>query len=790
MQYYERELANELEYFQKTIALVKTQLEKKLETSERSRGNLLSSRKEMWDEAAHSSDDFDNVVEISQYLEELNMKTASYLAGTNEIQKLEKMQDSPYFARVDFREADTQEKEKIYIGRYSLIDDDTHNMYVFDWRSPIAGIFYRYELGQVQYQAPGGIIRGNVSLKRQYEIKRGKFEYFFDANVQIVDEFLRKMLSKNASSRMTSIVETIQKDQDIIIRDSKNELLMVQGVAGSGKTSVALHRVAYLMYQGLSSKLSSNNIAILSPNALFAKYISNVLPELGEDNVETLTFEEICNQVFGKGFQMAQTRNQFFEQLITCTIGTQKDFMKSSMEFKASNTFVTMLKRLVTYYERKLIPFGDVAYNHQQLFDRHLLKAKLLNGDARTPIALRLKQIETMILQEIRKESKFRLAELEWFIDKYPDHIYESQAFARMLSIRENRILLACIRKFTEIDYEALYRKMFHDKNLFYALAKGLELPENMEEIRLQTDELLSLKSPQYEDALAIAFLKIKLAGCDSYKNIKQVVIDEVQDYYPIHFEILSLLFPKAKYTVLGDVNQTIEKQTALTFYEDVERILDKKSSALLTLSKSFRCTNQIIAFSTKFITELTRPKTPASIGGGCQGRLSPVWTRLTFSGGLNPPLNEVSFNDKPVKQECFSRDGVLPEIIYGANRADLDEGLKEFIESMKEQGYKSICILCKSLKESAALYSRIKNSTDVVLMDDTFITELSGTFIIPIYMAKGLEFDAVLVYDVDDTHYRSADDKKLLYIASTRALHRLALFYMGKQSRFLIESE
>lgn len=746
MQNYESELAKELAYFENTIVLIKSQLSKKLETSERNRGNLLLSRKDMWEDTAHSAYDFDSVVEMSQFLEEINMRTASYLAGSGEIQKLEQMQCTPYFARVDFTEAGDGEKEKIYIGRYALIENDTHNMVVFDWRSPIASIFYRYELGDVEYQAPGGMIHGNVSLKRQYEIKHGKFEYFFDANVQIVDKFLRKLLSKNASSKMTAIVETIQKDQDVIIRDSKNDLLMVQGVAGSGKTSVALHRVAYLMYQGLTSKLSSSNIVILSPNSLFAKYISNVLPELGEDNVETFAFEEICNQVFEKDFQVAQTRNQFFEALITCTAGDKKELMKSGMVFKTSNTFITMLKRLVTRYARRLIPFKDIDYNHRQLFDRQLLKAKLLKRDARTPIAVRLKQIETMILQKIREENKYRLAEMERFIDKYPDHIYESQAFARMLSIRENRTLLAVIREFTDIDYTALYCKMFHDKSLFYALAKGLELPENIEAIRLRTDALLSYKTVQYEDALAIAFLKIKMTGCDFYKNIKQVIIDEAQDYYPIHFEILNMLFKNAKYTVLGDVNQTIEKQTALTFYQDIQRILDKKSATLLTLSKSFRCTNQIIAFSTKFM-------------------------------------------DKAVKQECFSRDGVPPEIIFGVAQTDLDEQLKAFIESMKEQAYQSICILCKSLKESVDLYGRIKDSLDVILMDDTFVSELSGTFITPIYMAKGLEFDVVLVYGVDDRNYQSTDDKKLLYIASTRALHRLALFYTGTQSRFLTEN-
>lgn len=746
MQSYERELASELAYFEKTTSLIRARLEKAREADVRSRGELFSSTRDMWEGAAHSSHDFDRVAELSQYLEEVNRKAASHLAGATEIQRLERLQDTPYFARIDFNEHGVGETERVYIGRSSLMDEEAH-LCVFDWRSPIASIFYRYELGNVQYQAPGGIVRGVVSLKRQYEIKCGKFEYFFDANVQIVDEFLRRLLSKNASSKMTGIVETIQKDQDVIIRDRENELLMVQGVAGSGKTSVALHRVAYLMYQGLSSRLSPGHIVILSPNALFGRYISNVLPELGEEHVETLAFEDICAQVLGAEPAIGQTRNQFFEALITCPSGAERARMKSGMEFKTSHVFIQMLRRLTLRYERRLVPFCDIDYDHRRLFDRHLLREALLKRDARVPAAVRLKQIESMIVRRVREESKARLPKLERFVGRYPQHVYEAQAFARMLSIREQGRLLARIRGFTEIDYAALYRRLFHEKDLFYALARGLALPGDIEEIRQQTDRMLSRKELQYEDALAVSFLKTLLAGCNLYRNIRQVVIDEAQDYYPLHFELLSLLFPKTTYTVLGDVNQTIEKQTSLAFYEDAARILRKKSSALLTLSKSFRCTNQIIAFSRRF---------------------------------LGPS----------VKQECFSRDGVPPELLSLGSRAELDRLLKGFIGQMTLLNYSSVCILCKSLEESRALYGRVKASTPVALMDDSFVSELSGAFITPIYMAKGLEFDAVLVYDADDVNYCSEDDRKLLYIASTRALHRLAFLYMGRPSRFLMDRE
>lgn len=740
---YKVELASELEYFNKTITYIELELGKKLTSNNNRCNDVVSSRREMWNDTVHSIHDSDESVEVSQYLQELNIRTSSYISCNNEIEKLKILKESPYFARIDFKEDGCEDKEKIYIGCYSFMDDDTCKMFVFDWRSPIASIFYRFGSGNVEYKVPDGIVYGKVSLKRQYEIKFGKFEYFFDANVQIVDEFLRRLLSKNASSRMTSIVETIQRDQDIIIRDSKNDLLMVQGVAGSGKTSVALHRAAYLMYHGLKDRLSSNNIVILSPNSLFAKYISNVLPELGEDNVKTLDFEDILNKVSKGDFEIAQTRNQFFEKIITCTRDYEKQFFKLSMEFKTSDVFVIMLKRLILCYERKLIPIEDVYYNGKLIFKKNLLKSWLLKRDSKVPVIIRLEKMENMILEEIRRENKQRIMKLEKFADRYPEHMYEARAFSRMISIHENRMLLFHIRKFTRIDYMDLYYKMYNNKDLFYTLAKGLKLPQNVEEIRQQTMKQLVYKNLQYEDALGAVFLKVKMTGYDFYKDIKQVIIDEAQDYYPIHFEILKSLYLKAKYTILGDINQTIEKQTSLNFYDQIKTIFNKKRSALLTLKKSFRCTSEIICFSEKFI-------------------------------------------DKNIKQECFSRKGTLPKIIFGDTRDELDKGVITFIKGLEEKTCKSICILCKSIREASELYGKLQKYLKIVLIDNTFADEISGISITSIYMAKGLEFDAVVIYNVDDEHYKCMEDKKLLYIASTRALHKLALCYTGKKSKFL----
>lgn len=221
---------------------------------------------------------------------------------------------SPYFARIDFKFDDEEESEKIYIGRSSLRKNSYQEMYVYDWRSPIASIFYRFMKGEAFYDAPCGRVTGELNLKRQYEIKNGTLKYFFDTDVQIVDEFLRQLLSQNTTAKMKAIVETIQQEQDAVIRDMENDLLMVQGVAGSGKTSIALHRAAYLMYQGLQTKLSANNIMIISPNTIFEQYISNVLPELGEDNVISVVFEDILKMLL-KGRKI-QSKNDFLEKII------------------------------------------------------------------------------------------------------------------------------------------------------------------------------------------------------------------------------------------------------------------------------------------------------------------------------------------------------------------------------------------------------------------------------------------------------------------------------------------
>ena len=715
------ELEFEKSRLEQTIALAKEQLDQARERNVENKSAIISAKKELRENTSHSvanlwsSEGFEALAALNQYANPITDKIADYEAVENKILLLEKMIQSPYFARIDFKFEDEDIFENIYIGRTSLKKDETNEFFIYDWRSPIASVFYRFVLGQVFYDAPGGRITGEVNLKRQYEISKGELEYYFDADVQIVDEFLRKLLSQNTSPKMKTIVETIQREQDIVIRDIENDLMMVQGVAGSGKTSIALHRAAYLMYQGLSSKLAADNILIISPNSLFEQYISNVLPELGEEHVVSVVFEDIIASVVKN--EQIQSRNQFLENLISNT--QYRDIIKSSMEFKTSRQFLEILDRFLDDLPHKWMNFEDICYDGECIISGEMIKDKVLSGINETPLGIRLKLIGEYILELISELKKTRLRKSE--------------------KILMNEEML----KFMELDLKDVYRKLFHDKEYFYSLAKDIELPGCMDQILTFTQENLDTNMLYYDDATVLTYLNLKIYGINKYKAIKQVVIDEAQDYYPLHFEIFHLLFSKAKFTILGDINQTLEKREDLSLYQQIRKIFNKKKSSLVTMDKSFRCTNEILNYGLRFLEQSTEIKS-------------------------------------------FNRKGDEPEIYTANDQISYHNMIVSEVKSCLKMGYQSIGLICKTEKKALFLYESLKDKADVQLIKSESITDLQGVFIIPVYMSKGLEFDAVLICDADAETYYSQDDKKLLYIACTRALHRLNLFCMGEASPLL----
>lgn len=715
----------EMEYEQgrleRTICLAKKQLEEARELNEENRLAIIAAKQDLRENTVHSignlwnGEDFEALAELSQYANPITEKIEDYESIAGRIVQLENLIRSPYFARIDFRFDDEDEAQPIYIGRISLKKDKRSEPYIYDWRSPIASVFYRFVLGAAYYDAPAGRIAGEVSLKRQYEINQSVLEYFFDAEVQIVDEFLRKLLSRNTSSQMKAIVETIQREQDIVIRDMESDLMMVQGVAGSGKTSIALHRAAYLMYQGLSARLAAENILIISPNPVFEQYVSNVLPELGEENVASVIFEDLAAKIIGSG--RVQSKNKFLENLIA---GAEyREIIKSSIEFKTSRPFIRLLNRFIDDIPETLIAFEDVCYDGACVMTKAELKEKVMSGRNETPLGTRLKLIREYALDRICETAKRRFRRLE------------------KDAIRTETL------KFMEFDIGAAYQNLVNDSAYFARLAEGLELPACLGDIITYTKENLASMTVYYDDAAVLAYLHLNINGVNEYKNIRQVVIDEAQDYYPLHFEIFRRLFPAAKFTVLGDINQTLEKQEDLTLYETIRQIFGRKKSSLVTMNKSFRCTNQILNYSSKFL-------------------------------------------DQSLQVESFNRDGDEPQLFALPDRTGFEHRLIAEVRACQAAEYRSIGLICKTQRGARHLYDSLKGQMEVQLIDSEHTADLHGVFIIPVYMSKGLEFDAVLICDADRDNYHSDDDKKLLYISCTRALHRLNLFCQGTPSPLL----
>lgn len=694
-----------------TISLAEEQLKQAKESAEKKKSEIAEAKKEVRENTEHkitnlyTSDGFEALVELSQYINPVTDKLADYEEEEHKIVLLQNMIKSPYFARIDFKFDDEEEFEKIYIGRSSLRKNHFQEMFVYDWRSPIASIFYRFMKGEAFYDAPCGRVTGELNLKRQYEIKNGTLEYFFDSDVQIVDEFLRQLLSQNTTATMKTIVETIQQEQDVVIRDMENDLLMVQGVAGSGKTSIALHRAAYLMYQGLQTRLSSNNIIIISPNSIFEQYISNVLPELGESNVVSIVFDDILSTIIKD--RKIQPKNEFLEIMIAPSQYNKR--YKSTVEFKTSSLFLETLDRFLYDIPERWIEFDDVYYEGTCVVNRQALKDKILRR-TETPLGIKLEQLEDYALELIFGTGKRQRHKSEKYLIKQE------------------------LQKFIKLDVVELYKILFNDEAYFYSLLQNNTPLENIKEIWEYTRENLETDCLYYDDAIAITYLYLKIYGTNLYKNIKQVVIDEAQDYYPLQYEIFGLLFPNAKFTILGDMKQTLAKREDISFYRQIQKILNKKKSSLIMLDKSFRCTNEILNFSLKFIEQ-------------------------------NPQI------------KSFNRNGENPEVFIADNSDDLVDKIAEEVKSCQKKGLQSIGLICKTEKNSTNLFHLLKHKLDIQLISNGSVSGLQGVFIIPVYMSKGLEFDAVLICDADSQNYHTEDDKNLLYVACTRALHRLSLF-------------
>ena len=777
---------HEQAYLKQTQALIRRNLTELLAILDEEQENLHEARLELQENQPAFADDRDKQTETAQYLSGLQTQLSAYRAYADRLKKLNLLNDSPYFGRIDFAEAD-RDAETYYIGLASLRDPLTYQMQVCDWRSPLASLFYRAVPGEVSFMAPDGEITGRLLRKRQYEIERGELSYYFDTDFHIKDGILKKVLSQQTTAHMKAIVESLQDAQDRLIRQ-KSKVVLIQGAAGSGKTSLAMHRAAFLMYQDFQDSLNAREILIVSPNHLFSRYVSRVLPELGEENITSLTFDDIfsANMAWAEDGPAggAQINRRDPDSLLAEEDRDRFLLLRDIHSFKQSTAFAAMLGRLADYYERRLIRLPDVYYHHRYISTSRELKEELLRDRGVLPLAKRLEQMRRRLSLKIHEQKKARLPALQVFVSEYPDHQLEIFPFARLLSMKRGAYLNRLLDNLPKLDIPGLYRRLW-DKPLFYLMAKGLDLPSNIEDIRRASELGIDASRTGADvgaglgigtgtsrgagtgtgtgtgrgastgtdaaldasDLPGFMWLRLLLEGTTDHPQIRQVIVDEAQDYGPLHFMFLRKWFPKANFTVLGDVQQCLAQSKDISAFAAVAGALGEPDSPTAVLRASFRSTWEISDFCRRFL-------------------------------------------DAPDLLEPFQRHGQPVEILGASARSEAIRLLMETISRFRTGETGSIAVICKTGAQAGALYAATKGKSALQLVRDGSKADLSRSMIIPLHMVKGLEFDSVILWDVSVDNYGWHEQKRFLYLAASRALHRLAIVFIGRLSPLIQDDE
>lgn len=629
-------------------------------------------KKYIWDNKASL-----DPTELKSLMSDNDLEVYLMMQKGKYFQRLFKIQNSPYFGSIIFEE-ENEPSKNIYLG-ITHLEDKNKNYLIYDWRAPISSLFYDYEVGECSYKAPEKIIKGNLKRKRQYKIEDGKIKHIFDNSINIDDSLLQEVLSNDGSEKMKNIVNTIQQEQNKIIRNVEDKSLIVQGIAGSGKTSVALHRIAFLLYK--IENLSSKNVLIFSPNNVFSEYISNVLPELGEDNPSETTYAN------------------FLESCIK--------------EYKSIETFTEFIARYYTYKEKNidLVKYKQSDEIIKDIEDYVLYLIKNIKF---------IKNIEIDIFNEVTKE---QLKELFERYDRFPLFTRITE-ISKKLSENYARGKLTLARSINKkilesMNIEKNYKKIYY--NFYKSKFCKIKLSDN--EIR----KFVNKNKINYEDAIIFSYIKGLLEGFNYNNMIKEIVVDEAQDYTLLQYKILSKIFKKSSFSILGDVNQTINPYYKYESLEQIKEVLDK--TKYLELTKTYRSSKEIIEYTNKILN-------------------------LTFVSAIRKD------NNKPV---LFRKEN------------NLKKQLLNDINYLKKE-YKSVAIITKDDEEANEIYNLLKDDINIgkiTINEEIFRKDL---IVVPSYMAKGLEFDSVIVYNKINNIYKE-NEKYLYYVACSRAQHELIIY-------------
>lgn len=622
------------------------------------------------------------IKELFEYIHDQNLDGMELLQSFNSIGHLEnivgennkeitfynKILKKPFFARLDINNKDTV--STYYIGLKNILKD--FQPFVLDWRAPVSSLLYYSDLGKTSYMAPKGQIFVDLILKRQFSINDNKIVSYIDSGLKINDDILIEALANNTSDYMTNIVATIQKEQNEIIRKNPEQDVVINGVAGSGKTSIALHRIAYILY-AMKNKVSSNNIRMISPNNLFDEYVSQLLPELGEENVCSSTFEGVLRE-FSLLPNQIINKNEMIEGVFGDESRQKFINIKHSLEFFDSyNEYLSNLD---------IKKFVNLLWKNE-LTDEELRKADFYKGD-KTNILERIKNCVSYIINEKQP--------------KLTDRAFEKEV---------NKKLSQCNKMLTpSLLLENYYKKI------------GIPFGESL----------------KYEDLNIYSYTKMKINGCRQDFNIKYLYIDEMQDYDPFSLSIIKSIFGGAKLILCGDYRQNVfSSQSNLEFLKRIYPQIEVDN-----LNTSYRSTTQIVNFAQKIID--------------CH------------------------------YDTTFVRNGENPFVLKCGDETSQFKFINKYV---KENPNLRVAVLARTEKEATQIFEKCPEF-DLVSNDSDARLIGSKKIITTIHLSKGLEYDIVLIPFVDEQHYKTQLDKQNLYVASTRALHKLVCLYSGNLSKFI----
>lgn len=637
---------------------------------------------------------WENYTEMDQYgYENFDNQQALFgqVQSNQEKQKLRhrfrKMLDSPYFGRVDFIYDGEEEPESFYIGIGNFSEETGRTPLIYDWRAPVSSLFYDFDKGSASYTAPAGRLEGEITAKWQYKIRRGKLVYAFESDIKIDDEVLRQELGTNGDVKLKNIVRTIQKEQNAIIRNTADKILVIQGVAGSGKTSVALHRIAYLLYHD-REQLKSSNILILSPNSVFSDYISHILPELGEENIQEMSFDLFAYHELKDTTADCEDRYDQIEEMLAGRRDGER------LRAKQTEDFVVMLHEFVLMQEYELVDLKDLNF------------------------------------QGLHKTAE-ELSRL--FYDKFPD----IPLLSRMEAVYEY-----CLDEYEtlrgkdlgEEDRDTLrekFYKMYRDRDLYVLYSQFLERYGFSPLPRVPYEK----RKLAYEDVYPVLYLKYLLFSRGNQKNIKHLVVDEMQDYSYLQYRILQLMF-QCRMTILGDRAQTIDevRQDVLSFLPGIYG----KNIRKIFMRKSYRSTVEIADYA-----------------------------------------NRIAADEE---MEIFQRHGSpVEEKSFGAWEEAMEAVLLHYLE--KQERYETAAVITLTEREAERAFvwlsSRLKDKkadgARLTLLDKNSSRFCRGLTVTTFYLAKGIEFDQVFALRKENSS--GALERQADYISATRAMHELHVY-------------